>query len=276
MRYIYGLLFAVLAGCAAIMPDYEEKTANLDGTDFTVLTYKPPGCAVSGALLLFHGADRSIYNERNDVVPLAQHYCLFVAEALFDENRFPVWRYQHGGIVHQGVVQPSSAWTPRYVIALAAWVRQEEGQPNLPYVQVGHSAGGQFLGRVVAYSPETARHTIIANPSSWVVPSLDVAAPYGFGGVPDAEASLRRYLAAHVSVLVGGADTDSKELEVSLEANKQGLNRYQRAQNVFREAESVARKNGWTFNWTLTIIPNVGHHAMEMLQSDAAFAALHP
>ena len=108
------------------------------------------------------------------------------------------------------------------------------------------------------------------------MPSLAVAARYGFGGVPDGEAALRRYLAAHVSVRLGSADIGSHELERSPQANSRGLNRFQRGQAAFHDAEAVAQQHGWAFNWALAVIPNVGHQGRLMLQSDAAFAALRP
>lgn len=279
-----ALLLAVLAGCAHAAPpgasapaaatgSFGEAAAVLDGTEFQVFTWRPAGCRPTAALLLFHGANRDVIADRDDVVPLAQRYCLVVAEPLFDHARFRDWSYQHGGIVH-GTLQPPGTWTTRTVPALADWVRRQEGRPDLPYVQVGHSAGGQFLSRVVAYSPDTARRTIIANPSSWVMPSLDVPAPYGFGGIPDGEAALRRYLGAHVAVLLGSADIGSHQLERSLEAGRQGPDRFQRGQAAFQAAREAALAHGWAFNWTLAVVPGVGHQTRAMLQSDAAFVAL--
>jgi hypothetical protein len=71
---------------------------------------------------------------------------------------------------------------------------------------LGHSAGGQFLARFAAFAENEATQIVIANPSSWVRPSLDIAAPYGFKGASDAawgEAAVRRYLAAKITVLLG-------------------------------------------------------------------------
>jgi hypothetical protein len=47
-------------------------------------------------------------------------------------------------------------------------------------------------------------------------------------------------------------------------------------QNVFREAEAAARRNGWAFNWRLAVVPGVGHSARTMFGSDQALAALRP
>ncbi len=285
------LLLTVLAGCTAVTPKAGsgqparaapsggtsgQATAVLDGTVIPVFTYRPAGCQITAILLVFHGLDRNATGYRDDAVPLAQRYCMTVAAPLFDTARFPNWSYQRGGIVHRRAVEPEASWTVRYVPLLAAWVRQQEGRPDLTYVQIGHSAGAQFLSRVVAFSPDIARQTILANPSTWVEPSLDTAAPYGFGGVPDGEADLRRYLAAHVTVLLGREDRGSKNLVTSEEAEDQGANRYERGQATFAAAQAMAQSHNWPFNWTLAVVPGVGHNARAMFTSDAAFAALHP
>ena len=277
------LLAAALGGCKTSAADVTgaggqsgQQTVTLDGTPLEVFTYRPGGCTTAGILLVFHGLERNVAGYRDDAIPLAQRYCLFVAAPLFDLARFPGRAYQRGGIVRDGAVQPAATWTVRYAPLLGEWARQAEGRPDLPYAQIGHSAGAQYLSRVVAYSTGSPSRSVIANPSTWVRPSLDIAAPYGFGGVPGAEAALRRYLAAPVTVLLGQEDRGAKNLATSDEAEDQGANRYERGQTVFAEAEASARQHGWPFNWTLAVVPGVGHSARQMLTSDAAFAALHP
>ena len=269
---------AALLGCSSPAPagdaGFGRQTVSLDGTPIEVFTYRPAGCAVTGILLVFHGTGRNASGYRDDAVPLAQRTCMVIAAPLFDAARFPARSYQRGGIVGPGGMEPAADWTVRYVPLLAAWARQQEGQPDLPYSEIGHSAGAQFLSRVLAYTPDGARAAVVANPSTWVEASLDVAAPYGFGGVPDSEAALRRYLAAPVTVLLGQEDRGSYELAESFEARQQGANRFERGQNAFRQAQATARQHGWVFNWRLAVVPGVGHSAREMMASDAAFAAL--
>ncbi len=256
-----------------------QQTADLDGVPLQVFTYKPGGCAITAILLVFHGLDRNAGPYRDDAAPLGQRFCMLVVAPLFDEARFPTWRYQRGGIVHDGTVQPAASWTVNLVPRLAAWAREREGRPALPYALLGHSAGGQFLSRVAAFGEDGATQVVIANPSTWVEPSLDVAAPYGFGGVfgpAQGEAALRRYLAARITVLLGREDTGSRNLATSDEAEEQGATRLERGQAVFQEAERAARQRGWAFNWRLAVIPGVGHSARRMFTSEAAFDALRP
>jgi hypothetical protein len=88
-------------------------------------------------------------------------------------------------------------------------------------VLIGHSGGAQFLGRVAAFTPTAAARIVIANPSTWVMPTTSTTVPFGFGGIkpaPDAEAALRSCLARPIVVDLGGIDTGSQELDVSADA----------------------------------------------------------
>ncbi len=262
-----------------IPPGYGQETADVDGVRLQVFTYRPAGCPISGLLLVFHGLDRNAADYRSDAVGLGQRLCRLIAAPLFDEARFPGWRYQLGGIVHGGVVQPEADWTVSLVPRLVSRIRLQESRPDLPYALIGHSAGGQFLSRVAAFGQAGATEIVIANPSTWVRPSLGIAAPFGFGGVyapAQGEAALRRYLAAPVAVLLGQEDLGSRHLSVTEQAEAQGRTRLERGTTVFREAEQAARQHGWPSNWHLAIVPGVGHSAARMFNSGQALAALPP
>jgi poly(3-hydroxybutyrate) depolymerase len=276
---LIGLASGRADEAAAIPPGSGEQTVTLDGLALQVFTYRPANCRVAGILLVFHGVGRDAPGYRDAARPLADQLCLLVAAPLFDAQRFPSWRYQRGGIVHDGKLQPAADWTVDVVPRLADWVRAQERRPELPYALIGHSGGGQFLSRVAAFLPVAATHIVIANPSTWVMPSLDTPVPYGFGGIsdlPQAEAALRRYLAAPVTVLLGQEDTGSHELAVGAEAEAQGSTRLARGQNAFRLAAATARAHGWPFNWRLLFVPGVGHSARLMFGSKEALAALQP
>ncbi len=256
-----------------------EQIAELNAIPIQVFTYKPDGCAISAILLVFHGEGRDAGPYRDHAIPLGQRFCMLVVAPYFDKVRFPVWRYQRGGIAHDGAVLPKADWTVDLVPTLAGWARDREGQPYLPYVLIGHSAGGQFLSRVAAFGQGGALRIVIANPSTWVEPTLNVAAPYGFGGVFEAaqgEVALRRYLAAPITILLGDKDTGSDELSMTEQAQAQGVTRLDRGRKTFQKAKVTAQQHGWVFNWRLAIVPGVDHDATRMFKSTVAFNALEP
>jgi len=228
MRKGLGILvsaMALVAGTAsgqAIGPGNGESSAPLLGTAVKVSTYRPTSCTPRLVLASFHGLGRDGAVNRDATRALADKSCAIVVSPEFDAVRFPTHRYQRGGVVLHGAFVPPGSRTVDIVAPLIAWARESSGQPNLPYALIGHSAGGQFLGRVAAYTAPDAVHVIIANPSTWVLPSVTDAAPYGFGKVPDPEHALRAYLALPITSLLGANDTGSENLSSEPEALAQG------------------------------------------------------
>lgn len=261
------------AQAAPIAPGKSEQTITAGDRTLTVFTYRPE-CANFSLLLVFHGNNRGAGRYRDAAVPIADRHCMIVVAPLFEKRDFPGWKYQRGGIVHRHAVLDRREWTGNIVTDLVAWVRREERR-DIDYYLLGHSAGGQFLSRVAAFVPTEAKRIVIANPSTYVLPSLTVQAPYGMGGVygaAQAESELRRYLAQPVTIFLGTADTSAKYRNDSAEALAQGATRYERGLNVYRAAERLASSREWTFNWRLV----EGHNAQKMFGGKDAITALTP
>ena len=259
-----------------IAPGSGQQTADVHGTRLEIYTYRP-NCPNPKILLVLHGLNRNADGYRTYARSIGDRLCMLVIAPKFDRERFPSWRYQRGGIVNpRGVVQPSSAWTGNLVIGLVDWVRQQEGRP-LAYSMIGHSAGGQFLSRIAAFSPNNATRMVVANPSTYVFPTLKTLAPYGMGGVyPGGEAELRHYLAAPVTIFLGQEDVGDEDRNDGPEAIAQGKTRYERGLNVYAAAKSEAQARGWPLNWRLIELPGVGHSAAKMFSSRQALDALAP
>lgn len=233
---------------------------------------------------MLHGLGTNAPGYRDYAVPLADQLGFLVIAPLFDRKRFPTWRYQTGGIVRnqraegEFTIEPDAQWMGRTFLDIINAVRSVENSPGLAYSLIGHSAGGQTLSRFAAFVPHKARHIIIANPSTYLWPSREERFPFGFGGLPAKmadDAALRHYLAQPVTMLLGTADIKrGGDLNVSAGADRQGSNRLERGHNAFRTAQQLARDRGWTFNWKLVEVPDVGHSARRMFGSAEALAAL--
>jgi hypothetical protein len=270
-----------LLGCAPVAAapiTTGRQVIDINGTPMVVFTYRPPACSDPALLMVFHGVARNARTYRDDARAIADRLCLLVLAPVFDKRAFPAWRYQRGGIVKDAVVQDARDWTGRLVLDLAAWARAQEGRP-LAYSLLGHSAGAQFLDRLAAFVPTEARRIVIANPGSYVFPSLEIDAPYGLGKVysgTEGEAALRRYLEQPLTIYLGQDDTRDDERNDYPEALARGASRYQRGLNVFNAAKTLAQTRGWTFNWRLVELPGVGHSARKMFSAPQAFEALSP
>lgn len=265
LRYLIvaTALFASAAHAQTTIPGGKsEMSAALPGATLKVFTYRPEKCTPRQLLLVFHGLERDAAPYRDHARTLANRLCAIIVAPEFDTARFPTAQYQHGGS------------TVALVAPLVEWARTAAGQPGMPYVLIGHSAGAQFLSRVAAYAAPQATHIVIANPSTWVLPTAQTAKPFGFGGVANDEQALRAYLALPVIVLLGQADTGSHNLSTTKEAMAQGATRLARGRSTFEMAKSVAQKHGWPFGWTLVEVPGVGHSATRMFSSPLTSAAL--
>lgn len=262
---------AAPVGSAALPAGDGQLVASIAGTNLRVFTYRPAGCAPRLLLLVFHGTGRQAAAYRDHATLLADRTCAIVIAPEFDRGRFPRALYQYGGTAREA---PGHR-TIDLVMPLAAWARAAAGGRALPLVLLGHSAGAQFVDRVAAFVATGAAGIIIANPSTWVLPSVSVAAPYGFGGTAsDTDAAVRAYLAQPVTVLLGTEDTGTKELAMSPSAMAQGPNRLARGLHVVCMARDMASSHGWPLGWRLAEVPGVGHDAAAMFSSPQALEAV--
>jgi len=285
-RLLSGMaLLAALGAGAAYPPGDTDAAVEATGTSIELFVYKPPSYRGEGMIVSLHGLGRNATGYRDHTRSLAERFDALLIVPHFDRERFPTWRYQRAGIVRRntetGAVtpQPPEQWTGEVLRAVIDAVRMHEGKPEMPYVLLGHSAGAQFLARVTAFAPLPAARIVIANPSSWVAPSLTEPFPYGFGRLPAEignERTLERFLAQPVTVLLGTADTGSADLSQTAGAKRQGEHRYARGTHIFQAAAATARSRGWHFAWHVLEVPNVGHSARVMYASPVAERAFCP
>ena len=250
-----------------------------------VHAYKPVGYHGGPLLVSFHGLSRNVERYLGAAKPVAERHGMVLVMPLFDRTRFPYWRYQGLGITRQsrGVtsgpipVEPPETWTSVLITGLIDELRRLEGNPGLEYYLVGHSAGGQIVNRMAAFGAHAARQFVVANPSSFVAPTRDARFPYGFGALPQTmsnDDTLRDYLARPMTILAGTQDVLEDNLDMRPAAMAQGATRYERAQNIFNMPQSLARANGWPFNWRLVEVRGVGHDVEGMYggnEIDTAF-----
>jgi alpha-beta hydrolase superfamily lysophospholipase len=249
-----------------------EHAADINGTRLNVFTYRPPH--PRQVLLVFHGMHRDAGPYRDRAKPLADRIGAIVVSPEFDAERFSIDLYQRGGVAPHGTFVPPGQRPVDLIAPLMAWARKAAGKSDLPTALIGHSAGGQFLSRVAAFVPTGASRLVIANPSTWVLPSVTDAVPYGFGGAPDAEASVHAYLALPITALLGAEDTGTENLSSEAEAVAQGPTRLQRGRNAFAKAKAAAQALGCRFGWTIAEVPGVGHDSAGMFSSQQAYEAL--
>lgn len=278
--------FLILAGLfsgwlrAEPLPAGPGKLELPNGTEpITLFTYKPPTYKGGPLLVVFHGVQRNAEDYRNYAITLAERFGVLVVAPHFDAKRFPMARYQRGGLVDAaGKAQPAEQWTYAAVPKIVAHIRALEGKPELPYYLIGHSAGGQFLVRLAAFMPGEAVRIVAANAGSHLFPTRERDFGYGFGGLPAELANddvLKRYLAAPLTLYQGTGDVlNSNSLDVSEPAMRQGPHRLARGRAVYAYAADLAKTKGWAFNWRIVETPDIKHEAAFMFAAKEAEDAL--
>jgi pimeloyl-ACP methyl ester carboxylesterase len=264
---------------AAIPVGTGQVEVDLGSTKIVVHTYKPERYDGGPLVVVFHGMLRNAAEYRDHSRAMADRFGVIIAAPEFDRQRFPNWKYNRGGLVrNDGSVAPRDEWTWSLIPRLANQLRAVESRPDLPFYLVGHSAGGQFVGRMTAFVETGAKSLVASNPSSWVFPDRERAYPYGFGKLPDEisnDEAMRQYLARPLTIYLGGEDNQlDPDLDTSADAKKQGENRLVRGRHVYDAARKLARVKGWDFRWRLVEAPGVGHDHEKMFDSPACASAL--
>jgi hypothetical protein len=258
-----------------------EIHLHLGKVKLKVFTYRPKDFdPKDGPMLwIFHGHARDPEHYRDAAGEVARHCKGIVLTPLFDEKQFPGDKYIHGNVLAKGKALPEREWTFSLVHKMIEEVRKMEDRPNMPYYLFGHSGGGQFVMRLMAFVELEPVEAVAANPGSLLFPATDMPYPYGFGQLPrelGGEKRIKAFLAARLTLYNGTADTDPKhpELDRSVEAEKQGPHRLARAQNAFSVAQKVAKAEDWKCEWRHVEAPDVGHDGPKMLRHAGCLVAL--
>ena len=140
------------------------------------------------------------------------------------------------------------------------------------YDLYGHSAGGQFVHRLVEFYPQAKfRKALAANAGWYTFPSFQIAYPYGLQNSPTNDVKLSRAFSRDFTILLGGKDVDPNDDQMnrSVQAVAQGVHRLVRGQNFFNAAQNEAMVRGFSFAWKLQTVPNAVHSNSQMVSAAA-------
>jgi alpha-beta hydrolase superfamily lysophospholipase len=256
------------AAAAAAFPEGKGLVvADFDGTALNLHSYKPANYTGERFILLFHGASRTASRYRDNAAGMAEAFGFLVVVPEFDLERFPSRLYQFGGVFREdGSVAGAEERTYAFVPKLVDFIRGREGDAQLPYLLVGFSAGGQFVGRMAAFLDTDAERIVAMSAGSCMFPTRELQFGLGFGGLPDElsnDLRIQRYLSLPITIYIGTADTETAQLPTGA-AYAQGVHRYSRNIRWFNQAMDLAYEREWEFNWRLVIADGPGHSPPDM------------
>lgn len=260
-----------------------------DGTEATrtrpvrVHYHRPAGItADSPIFIVMHGAGRNGGFYRDAWAGLAERHRFLLIAPEFSQAHYPgAALYNLGGLLNgDGEPTPPELWAYTTIEDIFDDVRARAGSATHTYLLYGHSAGAQFVHRLVTLLPEARYDVAMAANAGWyTMPVTDVPFPYGLEGVQEilrrpASELLENAFRRRVIILLGARDVDPQDssLRRDVGANAQGAHRFARGQRYFAAARAEAQARGIELNWEIHVVPGVAHDNRGM--APAAIEAL--
>jgi len=232
--------------------------------------YRPAGAAPpSRIVFLLHGSTRTGQQAQALGAPFARAQRAILLAPEFSLTDYPESSYDFGGVIDStGRIRADSLWTLRLIEHLFDAARQASGAADSSYDIVGHSAGGQFVHRLVLFVPEARfRRAVVSSPGRYAFPSAGVQFPYGLRGSPADTATLRRAFQRDVLLLLGDKDVADQARAWEPETAAQGRNRFARGLHFFASAAEEAFALGTPLAWRLRIAEGVDHDPPRMVRA---------
>lgn len=246
------------------------------GRPLTIYTYRPAAHGPDDPVVLVqHGVKRNGDDYRDFWIEAAEKHRLLVVATTFGDAAWPKPEsYNNGGVIGaDAAVTPREGWAyailPRVVEALRAGGVTRRGKVRL----FGHSAGGQFVHRLMATQDHSIYEAVACgNPGWYTLPTLERAFPEGLGGLGMIDADLARWLGYPMTILAGDQDisTADENLPRNPEALAQGPTRFARAHFFHDMAQREAARLGVACRWSLVPVAGIGHDGCAMGKAAAA------
>lgn len=228
----------------------------------------------SPVVIVQHGQSRNGREYCDAWIPTADEAGLLAIAITFPKDGWPdALTYNNGHVLDaEGAVRPRDAWSQAIPGRLFALLREAGVTRRDKFYLWGHSAGGQFVHRLLA----TQRHETLAavgaaNPGWYTLPTLKLPYPDGYGGIGLTQDDLTRLLGYPLIIFAGDRDIDgtSENFPKHESAMAQGPHRFARAHVFLARGRQEAAELGVPCNWQLVTVPGIGHQGMRM----AAYAA---
>jgi hypothetical protein len=219
-------------------------------------------------VFVHHGVKRNGGDYRDFWVPLVDEAGILVIAPEFSKESFPGSRFYNFGNLQneEGELLPREQWTYGIIDRLFGALRAEGVTHCKGYGMFGHSAGGQFVHRLLTLGYcKRVIAAVTANAGTYTMPELATRFPYGMGGIGLTEEDLRVALGFRLTVMAGTADIRTgRYFPKEPEAMLQGPTRFSRAHRYIDTAREVAARYQYKCAWTIIDVPKVGHDGRRM------------
>ena len=235
----------------------------------------PPAHAPDKPVVIVqHGMSRNGAEYCDAWVPMAEKHGFLVVAITFPKEAWPdAVTYNNGHVLAEdGTLRPRECWSNAIPGRVFGLLREAGVTAREKAYLWGHSAGGQFVHRLLTMQPHGIFETAGAGNSGWyMLPTLDLPYPDGLGGIGLTRDDVVRFLGYPLVIFSGDRDIDgtTENFPKHESAMAQGPNRFARAQFFLDYGRAEAAKLGVPCRWTRVVVPGVAHEGMKM----SAFAA---
>jgi len=253
--------------------------------DRTLLLHSARPQAFDGntpVLLVHHGVGRNGEDYRDYWLRQVDQAGILAIAIEFPEAAFPDYLWYHFGNLHDasGTPNPREQWTYGIDERLFAALRSQRLTNRQRYGLFGHSAGGQFVHRMLSFGfRDCVAVAVSANAGTYAMPDLDTPWPFGLGEIGIDADALRQLLGFPIIVMTGTQDTKTtgRYFPKGPRSMRQGATRHERAHNYVRAGHAAAALLRTTCAWTVIDVPDVGHDGerMSVAAAPVVAAALH-
>jgi hypothetical protein len=233
-------------------------------------------------LLVHHGVGRNGAAYRDYWLRLVDECGVLAIAIEFPEASFPDYLWYHFGNRHDesGTPNPRDQWTYGIDERLFAALRDAGLTRRRRYGLFGHSAGGQFVHRMLSFGYRAhVAAAVSANAGTYAMPVVATPWPFGLGETGLDAAALREVLEFPVTVMTGTQDikTTGRYFPKGPRSMRQGATRHERAHNYVRAGHAAAEVLRTRCAWTVINVPDVGHDGerMSVAAAPVVAAALH-
>jgi hypothetical protein len=255
---------AIAKECAPLVHGSSQIVfSGWSGPGLPVFVHKPATAGASSRIVFVkHGIYRDGDRYRDEWRDLSEKHNLIIVVPTFGSKDFSTTgSYNLGNIIDdEGRKIPQSRWSFSAIEPLFDEIVCRVAGSQRGYALYGHSAGGQFVHRYVAFADAPRMEAAVTANSGWYTMPNDEAFPYGWGGdaagLVDPEQALQRPL----TILLGTEDVDRSDpnLRITEQADKQGLTRFARGHSFLAAARKRAGST-LQLGWQIVYAPGVGH-----------------
>lgn len=273
------------AAAAVSSTGYAQVEAwSLQGRRMLVHLYRPPNFDARRGRIWFvmHGVKREAARVIETAMPVAREYGVLAITLEFSRADYPASASYTLGLRPPGTGAPQGGRAQRYLPLDQLPYNEVErtfdlvggvlGTEQRGYYLFGHSAGAQFVSRLLTFHPcPRVLSAVAANAGWYTLPTEGPeghAFPYSLRRSPFA-ADVPRLLAQPLHLLLGTQDVaapgEDADLRGTRGAMAQGSTRVERGENFFATGRRRAAELGVPFGWSLHFVPGAGHHAEQMI-----------